>query len=123
MNVVVLRETQPGEARVALMPESVSKIVALKATVRVESGAGLRAARTDDDYRQAGAEVSADRSDLLESADLLAAVNRPSEQDMHRLRKGSVLLGFLRPLDAGSHGHGSRCPSPGPEHRPTAGES
>ena len=61
MNIVVLRETQAGEARVALMPESVKKLIALKASVIVESGAGLGAARTDDDYREAGAEVSADR--------------------------------------------------------------
>ena len=99
MNVVVLRETSPGEARVALVPESVRKLVALKATVTVESGAGLGAARTDDDYREAGAEVSPDRSSLLGSAELLVAVNRPSEQDIHRLPKDSVVLGFLRPLD------------------------
>lgn len=99
MNVVVLRETQLGEARVALMPESVRKIVALNVIVKVESGAGLGAARTDDNYREAGAEVSSDRVSILESADLLAVVNRPSEQDLHRLRRDSVVLGFLRPLD------------------------
>src|SRR6266571_1888829 len=54
MNVVVLRETHKGEARVALMPESVRKLVALRAAVRIESGAGLGAARTDADYREAG---------------------------------------------------------------------
>jgi NAD(P) transhydrogenase subunit alpha len=99
MNVVVLRETQPGESRVALVPESVSKIVALRANVKVESGAGVGAARTDDDYREAGAEVTTDRNSLLGSADLLVAVNRPSEKDLHQLPEGSVVLGFLRPLD------------------------
>ncbi|MCA1601591.1 MAG: NAD(P) transhydrogenase subunit alpha [Acidobacteria bacterium] len=99
MNVVVLRETQPGETRVALVPESVHKIVALKATVKVESGAGLGAARTDDDYREAGAQVTPDRRSLLGSADLLVVVNKPSEQDIHQLPKGAVLIGFLRPLD------------------------
>jgi len=99
MNVVVLRETQPGETRVALVPESVRKIVALKATVKVESGAGLGAARTDDDYREVGAEVTPDRRSLLGSADLLVVVNKPSEQDIHQLPKGAVLIGFLRPLD------------------------
>ncbi|CAN5669283.1 Re/Si-specific NAD(P)(+) transhydrogenase subunit alpha [soil metagenome] len=99
MNIVVLRETQPGETRVALVPESVRKMVALKATVKVESGAGLGAARTDGDYIEAGAEVSPDRSSLLDSADLLVVVNRPSEQDIRRLPQGAVVLGFLRPLD------------------------
>ena len=99
MKVVVLRETSPGEARVALVPESVRKLVALKASVTVETGAGLGAARTDDDYREAGAEVSPDRSSLLGAADLLVVISRPSEQDIHRLPQGAVVLGFLRPLD------------------------
>ena len=99
MNIVVLRETQVGEARVALMPESVTKLVALKASVMVESNAGLAAARTDDDYAQAGAKISADRNALLESADVLVAVNRPPDEVFSGVKKGAVILGFLRPLD------------------------
>ena len=99
MNIVVLRENQQGESRVALMPEAVKKLVALKATVQVESGAGLGAARSDDDYRNAGAELSADRNALLDSADVLPVVNRPSAEDFARLKNGAVVIGFLRPLD------------------------
>ncbi|HEX7295160.1 MAG TPA: Re/Si-specific NAD(P)(+) transhydrogenase subunit alpha [Pyrinomonadaceae bacterium] len=99
MNIVVLRETQKGEARVALMPESVKKLVALKASVLVESGAGLSAARTDEEYKEAGAEISTDRSKLLSEADVLTVVNRPSAEDFQQLRNGSVVIGFLRPLD------------------------
>lgn len=99
MNIVVPRETATGEARVALVPESVVKLVGLKATVLVESGAGLGAARTDDDYATAGAEVSSDRAVLLQSADVLACINRPAAEDLLRLKPGAVVLGFLRPLD------------------------
>jgi NAD(P) transhydrogenase subunit alpha len=99
MNLVVLRETQPGEARTALMPESVKKLIDLKCTVLVERDAGLAAARTDDDYRAAGAEVSNDREALLAAADVLAVVNRPSADDFAGLKTGAVVIGFLRPLD------------------------
>jgi NAD(P) transhydrogenase subunit alpha len=99
MNIVVLRETQAGEARVALMPDSVKKIVALKASVAVESGAGLGAARTDDEYREAGAEISVDRNALLAAADVLVTVNRPPKEVFSQLKKNAVVLGFLRPLD------------------------
>ena len=51
MNIVVLRETEGGEERVALVPESVKKLVALKASVLVESGAGVGAARSDEDRK------------------------------------------------------------------------
>jgi NAD(P) transhydrogenase subunit alpha len=99
VNIAVLRETQPGEARVALVPESVRKLVALKASVWVESGAGLQAGATDADYEAAGASVSSDRALLLSTADVLAVVNRPSLEDTGNLKKGAVVLGFLRPLD------------------------
>ena len=99
MNIVVLRENAPGEARVALMPDSVKKIVALKASVAVESNAGLAAARSDDDYREAGAQISNDRNALLELADVLVTVNRPPKEVFAQLKKDAVVLGFLRPLD------------------------
>ena len=99
MKIVVLRETQDGEARVALMPESVKKLVALRAAVHVESGAGLGAARIDADYREAGAEISSDREALLSEADVLAVVNRPGPNDFALLKRGAIVIGFLRPLD------------------------
>src|SRR5205807_2647414 len=99
MNIAVLNETSPGEARVALMPDSVQKLVALKVSVSIESGAGLGAARTDDDYTAAGATVVDDRNALLEKADVLVVVNRPSSDDFKKMKQGAVVLGFLRPLD------------------------
>jgi proton-translocating NAD(P)+ transhydrogenase subunit alpha len=99
MNIVVLRELAGGEDRVALMPESVRKLVALQASVLVESNAGLRAARTDNDYREAGAEVSADRDALIAGADVLVTVALPPAATLNRMARGTVLLGFLRPLD------------------------
>ncbi|MDX6695425.1 MAG: H+-translocating transhydrogenase subunit alpha [Blastocatellia bacterium] len=97
MRITVLRE--PLDARVALVPESVKKLVALKATVAVESGAGLEAGATDDDYKNAGAEVNANRAELVSSADALLAINRPALEDLHLLKAGAVVIGFLRPLD------------------------
>ena len=99
MKIALLRETTPGEARVALVPESIRKLVALKAAVSVESGAGIQAGASDADYEAAGASVSADRSLLLSSADVLAVVNRPSSEEINNLKQGAVILGFLRPLD------------------------
>src|SRR5256714_6314026 len=99
MKIVVLRETLPNEARVALVPESVRKLAGLKAEVFVESGAGLQAGATDADYQNAGAEISDDRAALLSSADVLVVVNRPEPEDFRRMKQGAVVLGFLNPLD------------------------
>ncbi len=99
MQITVLRETDLAESRVALIPESIKKLVGLKAAVAVESNAGLDAGATDADYAAAGATVSKDRAALLASADVLATVNRPPAEDVAKLKKGAVVIGFLRPLD------------------------
>jgi NAD(P) transhydrogenase subunit alpha len=99
MQINVLNETQGGEARVALVPESVKKLVALKAAVAIESGAGLAAGASDADYEAVGASISSDRAALLANADVLLMVNRPVEAEMNALKSGAVLIGFLRPLD------------------------
>jgi proton-translocating NAD(P)+ transhydrogenase subunit alpha len=99
MRIVVLREREPGETRVGLMPDAVKKLVAAKAEVAVESSAGSAAAVDDADYTSAGAQVSPERTSLVSSADVLVGVNRPSEEDLAHLRRGSVVIGFLRPLD------------------------
>jgi NAD(P) transhydrogenase subunit alpha len=99
MKIAVLKEKLPGEARVALMPDSVKKLSALGVTVSVESGAGLAAARSDADYVEAGANVSADRKAMVGETEVLVTVNRPSTDIFAALKPGAVVLGFLRPLD------------------------
>ncbi len=99
MQIAVARETESGESRVALTPESIRKLTLLGATVSVESGAGSGAGASDEEYRAAGAQVTEDRTALLESADLLVSINRPPVEAIDRLKRGAVVLGFLNPLD------------------------
>jgi H+-translocating NAD(P) transhydrogenase subunit alpha len=99
MQVVVLKEAQPGEARVALVPDSVKKLTALNVRVAIESGAGRDAGASDENYKTADAEISADRAALLGSADVLATVNAPPLEAIDQLKPGAVVIGFLRPLD------------------------
>src|SRR5262245_50066325 len=99
MQIIVLKEIEPSESRVALIPESVQKLVAMKVSVAVESGAGLESGASDTEYITAGATISPDLAVLLESADVLVTVNRPAARDIARMRRGSVVIGFLRPLD------------------------
>jgi NAD(P) transhydrogenase subunit alpha len=99
MQITVLKEAETDESRVALIPESVKKLVSMKAQVAVESGAGNESGASDTDYETAGASVSKDRAALLQSADVLVAVNRPPDDVVARLKRGSVVISFLRPLD------------------------
>ncbi len=98
MQIVVLKESLAGENRVAIVPESVKKLVASGNEVVVESGAGLSAGASDADYEQAGAIVSA-TSEELSKADVLLAINRPDERILSKLKKGAMVVALLHPLD------------------------
>jgi NAD(P) transhydrogenase subunit alpha len=99
MQITVLKETESDESRVALVPESVKKLVSMKAKVAVESGAGNESGASDADYEAAGASVSKDRAALAKAADVLLAINRPSPEVVAQLKRDAVVVSFLRPLD------------------------
>lgn len=102
MNVSVPREAAPNEARVALVPETVAKLVKAGAAVKVARGAGVRAAFPDELYMQAGASITDDPAALLSDADLIVCVGRPSDETLAAMPKTAALLGLLAPLgDAG----------------------
>src|SRR6266481_2284643 len=98
MKITVPLEKQAGEARVALTPESVKKLVAAGVEVGLEAGAGTKAGFLDSDYTTAGA-TTMDRATLLQGTDVLTCVNRPETEDYQKLKAGAVIIGFLKPLD------------------------
>ena len=61
MQLVIPRETQPGENRVSATPETVKKLVRLGAEVVIESGAGTGAGISDADYEAAGASIGSEQ--------------------------------------------------------------
>jgi NAD(P) transhydrogenase subunit alpha len=95
----ILKETAPGESRVALLPESLKSLLAQGISVIVQAGAGIAAGATDEAYREAGATVIADSASILANADLLPLVTAPCSADQARLKPGAVVIGFLKPLD------------------------
>jgi NAD(P) transhydrogenase subunit alpha len=98
MRIAVPVELQPGETRVALVPESVKKLTGSGVEVGVEQGAGDKAGFRDSDYTAAGASVM-DRGALLEGTDVLTCVNRPEAADYDKLKTNTIIIGFLKPLD------------------------
>ena len=97
MKVGVAKETAPGERRVALVPEVLSKLKAAGLDVLVETGAGTGAAIPDSAYAAAGAEVVPSDA-LYQQSDVILRVAKPSADEVGRLRKGQAVVGFLAPL-------------------------
>jgi NAD(P) transhydrogenase subunit alpha len=99
MKIVVLREASPGETRAALVPDSVRALAGGGVTLEIENGAGEASGSSDADYTAAGARIVSDTSELLDHADALLCVNRPTDATLARMRSGATVIGFLRPLD------------------------
>jgi NAD(P) transhydrogenase subunit alpha len=97
--VAILKEARQDETRVALTPDAVKTLAGKGISVAVESGAGLTAGFVDADYETAGASISSDRAGLLTTADVLPVVNALPAAEQAKLKRGSVMIGFLRPLD------------------------
>jgi len=93
MRIGVVRETTPGERRVALVPETVGRLAKGGNEVIVERGAGEASSFPDRMYTEAGATIG-DAWD----AELVLKVARPSDEEVARLRAGAVLIAFLQPL-------------------------
>ena len=77
MRIAVLKETSPGEHRVALVPESCKKLKQAGYEIALEAGAGDSAGFPDTGYREAGAAIESDPVGLLRSADVVLKVNAP----------------------------------------------
>ncbi len=97
VTVGVLKETTPGEQRVAVVPESVPVLARAGVRVLAEAGAGAAAWFPDSAYERAGATV-ASRDDVIGGAGVLAGVGAPPPELIARLRDGQVVIGMLRPL-------------------------
>ena len=98
MIVAVSREAASGERRVALVPETVARLVKGGATVKVARGAGERAAFPDALYAQAGASLVDDPASLVSDADVVLCVGRPADALLAAMKPGAALIGFLSPL-------------------------
>ncbi|HET8614944.1 MAG TPA: Re/Si-specific NAD(P)(+) transhydrogenase subunit alpha [Actinomycetales bacterium] len=95
MRIAVPAERRPGERRVAAVPDTIAPLTRDGHQVVVETGAGRGCFVSDQDYRDAGAEVV--DGDVLSAADVVLHV-RPLEPDVvQRLRPGAVTLGFCSP--------------------------
>lgn len=96
MKIAIGRETIAHEKRVAASAETVKKLIALGASVSVETGAGLGAAVTDDAFAAAGATIES-AAEIYKDADVILRVRNPQAAEVALMKKGALLIGMLSP--------------------------
>ena len=103
LTISVLKETVAGEKRVALVPESVSRLARQGVTMLLQEGAGVEAGFKPKDYETAGAAIVSDYNELLKEGNIFLKVQVVCLQDgmieiVDPLNKGSVIIGFMSPF-------------------------
>lgn len=99
MQIAVPAETHANEKRVALIPDSVKKLTKAGLSVQVQSGLGLHAGFSDEQYTEAGASVVTDRAALLSSADIVLRVRKPAIEEVSGLKQGAIHVSYLDPYN------------------------
>ena len=104
MIVGVVKESFPGERRVALIPAAIPNLTKAGIEVLIQAGAGWEAGYPDSAYTEKGAKIAPDRATVFGSAEVITQVlcygsnDKTGKADIPLLRRGQVLIGFLRPL-------------------------
>jgi H+-translocating NAD(P) transhydrogenase subunit alpha len=104
--VGVTKEIYPGERRVALTPAVVTMLAKAGLEVAIQSGAGVDAGYPDAQYQEKGAKLLADRAAVFAQSDIIVQVlcnganDKNGASDLALMRRGQLLIGFMRPLAA-----------------------
>ena len=104
MIVGIPKESYPGERRVALVPVVIPNLTKAGLEVVVQAGAGVQAGYPDAAYTEKGAKTAPDRAAVFRTADIVVQVlcygsnDLTGKDDLPLMRRGQVLIGFLRPL-------------------------
>ena len=93
VNVAVLKETQPHERRVALVPSVAAKLVKLGAKLHMQSGAGDAIKLADAAFKDVA--FIADRKELVADADVVLAVQPPALDVIDAMKEGAILISFI----------------------------
>jgi NAD(P) transhydrogenase subunit alpha len=98
VKIGIPKEVVPGEARVAIVPETVKRLAAKKIATLVQAGAGAGANVSDEEYVQAGATLAAGAADVYGGADMIVKIHAPTDGEVALLRENTALISLVYPL-------------------------
>ena len=97
MKIAVPAEADPAEPRVAATPDTVKKLKALGAEIVVETGAGVKSGILDADYEAAGASIGSTAAFVVNGADVVLKVRRPTADELTHYKQGALVFAIMDP--------------------------
>ena len=99
MHIGCPSELHPGENRVAMTPTNIKKLVRAGAEILVEEGSGINSGFSDQEYKDVGAQVLAERNEVLSRSDVILRLRKPDIGEVNRLKKGCIHISYLDPFN------------------------
>jgi len=93
--IAIPKETAEREKRVALIPDTITKLVEKGHEIWIESDAGKASSYLDEAYQSAGAEIITDRAKIFADSDILISIQTPPKEDLGKMKPESILICFL----------------------------
>lgn len=97
--VAIPNETRPTDRRAAMSPANIAKLVLSGVDALVEEGLGVGSGFSDDQYRQAGAEVTKNHEEIFSGGDVVLRLHKPTIEEAKLLKSGSVHVSYLDPFN------------------------
>ena len=92
------KEILENETRVAAIPATVKQYIAAGFDVKVQSGAGASSQISDNDFKEAGAEILPDAATIFNASDMILKVNSPTESEIEMIKDGSSYISFFQTM-------------------------
>ena len=96
MIIGIPKELNKDETRSAITAGTVKSYTKFGFSVMVESGAGSLSHMSDDELKEAGAEIVSSANDIFQKANIIVKVNSPSDQEIDSMKEGSLLVSFMQ---------------------------
>ncbi len=100
MKISIPSENCLSDKRIALIPAVAARLIKLGAEVLVEAGLGKNCFCPDELFSSAGAQVVADKKQLLGEADIVLRLHKLDDADLSMMKPGALLIGFLNPFNS-----------------------
>ena len=97
MKISIPKETTLDETRVAATPQSVKELIKAGYEVSIETGAGTSSFISDDDFKNAGANIVNTTNELFKDSDIIIKVAPPTSDEIELMPKDSILVSFFQP--------------------------
>ena len=96
-SILVCKEKDPRETRVALIPDDIKKLSSMGFVLQVVSGAGLKSGFSDDAYKNAGAKIVTKEEDAYDSSEIIVRIMKP--ESIKGIKRDTLHLSYMDPFN------------------------